>query len=294
MTKKKHETAIELIRGDVVKTLRQGIETGDMEGSADVIVTSPPYNIGKNYGDGTSDKRKPSQYLSWVDDWMRLLKVTLADDGSFFLNVGGTPKDPTLALRVMSVALSYFKVQNVIHWVKSATIPQGGTEKTVGHFKPINSERFLNDTHEYLLHLTHRGDVKLHRKTEGVGVHYEHASNVKRWAHTGGSNRRCRGNVWMLPYKTIQSSDKQRPHPATFPEELPLRAIKLHGGEDCSDLRVLDPFVGIGTTGVAAVRCHAKKFTGIDVDGGDFYLQEARRRIDEAKADFQGVAIKLT
>lgn len=153
----------------------------------------------------------------------------------------------------------------------------------MGHFKPINSDRFLNDTHEYLLHLTHRGDVKLHRKAPGVGVPYEHASNVSRWAHTGGGNLRCRGNVWVLPYKTIQSSDKQRPHPATFPVELPERAIRLHGGADCSGLRVLDPFTGIGTTGVAAVRCGVASFTGIDVDGGDFYLQEAARRIDEER-----------
>ena len=84
----------------------------------------------------------------------------------------------------------------------------------VGHYKPINSERFLNDCHEFVFHFSRTGDTPLDRRA--VGVKYQDKSNVTRWQQAG-SGLRCRGNTWFLPYDTIQSRDKERPHPATFP-----------------------------------------------------------------------------
>ena len=63
---------------------------------------------------------------------------------------------------------------------------------------------------------------------------------------------RCRGNCWYIPYKTIQSHDKDRPHPATFPTELAENCIKLHG--IANDMVVLDPFMGIGSTSLACYK----------------------------------------
>lgn len=272
---------VDLIHGDVIEETHK-IVGKEGVGFADVIVTSPPYNIGKNYGDGISDKRKPGEYLEWVDDWIYALTFALAENGSLFLNIGSTPKDPALGLRVMAAAEAHFKVQNVIHWVKSATFPMGASQKSIGHFKPINSNLYLNGSHEYVLHLTHTGKVPIHRKAPGVGVPYADESNIARWSHTGGGNLRCRGNVWVLPYKTIQNSDKQRPHPATFPVTLPEMAIRLHGGEDCSSLTVMDPFVGIGSTGVAACSLGVKRFIGIDISS--YYLEETRNRINSELA----------
>src|SRR3954470_2302760 len=66
------------------------------ERSVDVIVTSPPYNIGLNYRsyDDTADR---SDYLRWLKDIGLLLKRVLKDDGSFFLNIAGTSTDPWIA-----------------------------------------------------------------------------------------------------------------------------------------------------------------------------------------------------
>ena len=85
---------------------------------------------------------------------------------------------------------------------------------TVGHYKPINSPRFVNDCHEFVFHFTPEGDTPLDRLA--LGVPYQDASNVTRWSNAGGGTR-CRGNTWFLPYETIQSRDRERPHPATFP-----------------------------------------------------------------------------
>ncbi|HKS31188.1 MAG TPA: DNA methyltransferase, partial [Chthoniobacterales bacterium] len=142
-----------------------------------------------------------------------------------------------------------------------------------GHFKPINSRRFLNDCHEYAFHFTKSGHVELDRLA--LGVPYQDKSNIARWSHTGGEDLRCRGNTWFVPYETIQSREKERPHPATFPVQLAEWCIKLHGVSRVQ--RMLDPFLGIGNSASAAQRCAVKRFVGFEID--EAYLAEAKRRI---------------
>jgi len=83
-----------------------------------------------------------------------------------------------------------------------------------------------------------------------VGVEYSDKSNIARWGHTGGHDKRCRGNNWFIAYETIQSRDKERPHPATFPVALAAQCVRLHGVRD--DLVMMDPFLGIGNSAMAA------------------------------------------
>jgi site-specific DNA-methyltransferase (adenine-specific) len=99
--------------------------------------------------------------------------------------------------------------------------------------------------------------------------------NIARWGHTGGRDLRCRGNNWFIPYDTIKSRDKQRPHPATFPVALVEQCIRIHGKG--TETRLLDPFLGIGSSAVAAVRQKIDTFTGIEIDSG--YLQTCRERL---------------
>src|SRR5260370_25649913 len=98
--------------------------------------------------------------------------------------------------------------------------------RSFGHFKPINSPRFLNDCHEYVFHFTKTGRVELNPLA--LGVPYQDKSNIARWRHTRGSALRCRGNTWFVPYETIQTRQHERPHPATFPVQLAECAIILH------------------------------------------------------------------
>ena len=65
--------------------------------SVDVIVTSPPYNINKEYG-AYKDNKERDEYLDWLEDVARSCYVILKDDGSFFLNIGGRPSDSSAAL----------------------------------------------------------------------------------------------------------------------------------------------------------------------------------------------------
>ena len=248
------------------------------EASVDVIVTSPPYNLGIRYNT-YQDTLEQDEYLRWTSTWIAAAARVLKPDGSLFLNVGTRPSDPWTALDVAQAARPHLRLQNIIHWVKSVAIDQASTSAAagitrdiaVGHYKPINSERYLNDCHEFVFHFTHGGSTRLDRLA--LGVPYQDQSNISRW-RTGGDGVRCRGNTWFIPYETIQRRDRDRPHPATFPAKLPEQCIRLHGLSRVSV--VMDPFTGLGSTAVACARLGVD-FVGSDIDA--LYLEEAAERM---------------
>jgi len=266
----------------------------------DLVVTSPPYNLGVRYRK-FSDQQDRQSYLRWCKEWAAQIGRTLKSEGSFFLNIGAAPSNPMLPHEIVMQLRERFVLQNSIHWIKSIAIdyerrktgtrdphlnplPQGeedaqrqvrapGSAISFGHFKPISSKRFLNDCHEYIFHFTKTGRVELDRLA--IGVPYQDKSNIARWSHTRGGDLRCRGNTWFIPYETIQSRAKERPHPATFPVQLAEWCIKLHGVSGVQTM--LDPFLGIGNSAVAAQRCGVNKFIGFEID--ETYLAEAKRRL---------------
>ena len=244
---------------------------GDMQAvSVDIVVTSPPYNLGikyKNY----NDSRTRNDYLNWSRVWATQVKRVLKDKGSFFLNLGSAPSNPLIPHELVGALKELFVLQNTFHWIKSITIDtKDGELISAGHFKPLHSKRYVNDCHEYVFHLTKHGDTPLDRL--GVGVPYSDKSNIKRWAHTKGRDLRCRGNNWFIPYKTIVSRSKQRPHPATFPAELAEFCIRVHGEKP--ELVMMDPFLGIGNSAIAAKRRGIRDFIGFDIDPS--YVKLAR------------------
>jgi site-specific DNA-methyltransferase (adenine-specific) len=208
-------------------------------------------------------------------------------DGSLFLNVGAKPTDPWTAIDIALAARPHLQLQNTLHWIKSIAIDRDAAgasagldrDLAIGHYKPINSQRFVNDCHEFIFHFTATGRVPLDRLA--LGVPYQDASNVTRWQAAGGGTR-CRGNTWFMPYNTIQSRDEDRPHPATFPPRLPEYCLRLHG---LSRVRaVADPFLGLGSSAVACAALGVD-FVGIELD--ESYLREA---IERTRAVLDGSA----
>jgi len=235
------------------------------EGSVDVIVTSPPYNIGVKYR-SYDDAGDRGEYLSWLKDIALLLKRVLKDDGSFFLNIAGTNSDPWIAPDAAHSMRDVFRLQNSIIWVKSVSVG----DESFGHFKPVNSRRYLNHIHEHVFHFTKEGDVPIDRLA--VGVPFKDKSNIARWGHT--QDRRCAGDVWFIPYQTIRSKSQRDHHPSPFPVELAERCIRLHGlrvpaaaatGGRPGPVMVLDPFLGVGSTLLAARRLGCRGI-GIEID----------------------------
>jgi len=251
--------------------------------AADVVVTSPPYNRKVPYS-SYSDDRPRAEYLAWIGALRDSVDTVLADDGSFFLNVGGAPSDPFLPFDVARETARTFVLQNVLHWVKSIAIDRAAAGRAaaldrdlaLGHYRPMASDRYVHGAHEYVYHFTRRGDVPLDRLA--IGVPYQDKSNVGRWPGAGG-DLRCRGNTWFLPYPTIRFRARDRPHPASFPTELPEWCLRLHGLERVR--LAVDPFVGIGSSAVAAARLGVP-FVGFDVDRE--YLAVAVERVRAERA----------
>jgi site-specific DNA-methyltransferase (adenine-specific) len=255
-------------------------------GSIDAIVTSPPYNLGIRYR-SYNDTMPRSEYLEWTGEWVSRAARAMAPNGSLFLNVGAKPTDPWTALDVAQATRPYLRLQNTIHWIKSIAIEKslaGNASKltddlAVGHYKPINSRRFLHDCHEFVFHFTAGGETPIDR--QAIGVRYQDSSNIGRW-QSASSGVRCRGNTWFIPYETIQSRVKDRPHPATFPPKLPEMCLRLNGLERTR--LVADPFMGLGSTAVACAQL-GLNFIGIEMDEG--YLSEAIERTRAALAPRQ-------
>lgn len=162
-------------------------------------------------------------------------------------------------------------LQNHIVWIKS--IATKGD--LVGHFKPIGGQRFLHHNHEHIFHLTRNGSVKLDRLA--IGVPFKDKSNIARRGHP--KDLRCRGNTWFIPYDTVQSKAEKFHHPSTFPLALPQWCIRLHGQ---SRAIVLDPFMGTGTTVVAAALENA---IGIGIERDPSYVAIAQRRLSEVQCE---------
>lgn len=232
--------------------------------SIDVVLTSPPYNINIKYGKYT-DRKPRDRYLAWLNDVFSEIKRVMKSDASFFLNVGFICTDPWIPDDVASIARHLFKLQNRIVWVKNVSVE----DRSYGHFKPINSERFINQTHEYIYHFSKDGNIHLDRLS--IGVPFQHKSNIKRFGHD--KDVRCRGNVWYIPYETKQVKDS---HPCIFPIQLAKQCIELHGAN--LGLTVLDPFLGSGTTLIA---CNRLGVNGIGIDIDKDYCDLAQRRLDE-------------
>ena len=255
-----HKPDIQVLYGNCVQLMSQM-----QDESVNLVISSPPYNLKKSYNQYKDDVPR-SVYLDWIRMVFRQISRVLKSNGSFFLNMGSSSKDAWIAIDVANVARELFVLQNEITWVKSITV--NGT--THGHFTPINSNRYLNWTNERIYHFTKDGKREINRLA--IGVPYTCKSNVSRWKSK--HDIRCAGNSWFIAYETIFDKAQRGNHPATFPVQLPENCIKLHGITE--GMLVLDPFVGTGTTLVAAQRLGVNAI-GMEID--EKYIDVAKRRL---------------
>ena len=221
----------------------------------DTIITSPPYNFNKLYNK-YSDNLEYMDYLMFIDNIVSLISKVMDDSSSFFLNIGHKPSFYLFPYDIVNICRKYFILQNNFIWTKALTV----NDDSYGHFKPINSNRYVNDLWENVFHFTLNGDVEIDRLSNGVS--YKDKTNIKRWSSK--KDNRCKGNVWYIPYNTVNS---KKNHPAQFPVELPSNCLRLMKEPKL----VLDPFIGVGNTAIAC-KDLGIKCVGIDID--NTYLDE--------------------
>jgi site-specific DNA-methyltransferase (adenine-specific) len=209
-----------------------------------MIVTSPPYK--------DSDGYSPELMRGFLAHSYRVLK----DDSLLFLNFGHLAEDKLRPFRVALMAEeAKFKLGETFTWLKN-------------HFRPIQGAKRVNNLTEFVFMFYKGNQPKLDRLS--IGVPYKDKSNAKRFA--GGRDLRCRGNIWEIPYQTINKK-AEKLHNDRYPVGLPLFCMKL--GRLPAGGVVLDPFMGSGTTASAA-KLLAIDYIGFELNPVNIGTCEAR------------------
>jgi site-specific DNA-methyltransferase (adenine-specific) len=218
------------------------------DGTVALMVTSPPYNVGKDYDDDLS----LDEYLGLLRRVFRETYRVLEAGGRVAVNVANLGRKPYLPLNHRVARLlteAGFLLRGEIIWQKARG---AGGSCAWGSWQSAKNPT-LRDVHEYVVVACKESYRRLRPGTDSIGRDEFLAATTSLWAIAPESARRIG-------------------HPAPFPVELPRRLIELYTFE--GDL-VLDPFIGAGSTAVAAVEA-GRHYVGYDVDPAYLEIAEAR------------------
>lgn len=224
--------------------------------SVHVMVTSPPYNVGKDYDEDLSLDEYSDLLLGVLQETYRVL----VDGGRACVNIANVGRKPYIPLHAIIIGLAEqagFFMRGEIIWDKGAG---AGTSTAWGSWMSASNPT-LRDTHEYILVFQKPpfGRKKPEDREPTIGRD-EFLEFTK--------------SVWEFP----PQSAKRANHPAPFPVELPHRLIQLY---TFSHEVVLDPFMGSGATAIAAAT-HDRRYIGYEIS--QEYADVAKERIAEATA----------
>lgn len=237
----------EIIQDDLVKTKKI------KKSSIDLIVTSPPYNVDIEYK-SNKDDQDYDEYLKFTKIWLKKCLNLLKDDGRFCLNI---PLDKNKGGQ-QAVCADITKIAKDVGWKYHSTIIWN--EGNISRRTAWGS--WLSASAPYVI-----------APVEVILVLYK-----KNWKKTSGSKisdmNKAEFMEWTNGIWTFNGESKKRiGHPAPFPLELPKRCVKLFSYVGDT---VLDPFMGSGTTILAALK-NKRNAIGVDIDKS--YCELAQRRI---------------
>lgn len=220
------------------------------DNSLHLMITSPPYNVSKEYDEDLSLK----EYLQLLKNVFSETYRVLVWGGRACINVANLGRKPYIPLSDhishMMIGIG-FKMRGEIIWAKGAG---AGVSMAWGSWQSA-SNPVLRDTHEYILVFS-KGTFERKRENRENTISKE---QFMEWTKS----------VWTMN----PESAKKVKHPAPFPVELPYRLIQLYTFK--GDV-ILDPFMGSGSTAIAALKSE-RKYVGYDVD--PTYIKIAEERI---------------
>ena len=227
--------------------------------SLHLMITSPPYNVSKEYDNDLS----LNEYLSLLKNCFTETYRVLVDGGRACINIANIGRKPYIPLSdyVSKIMIEIgFNMRGEIIWNKSAG---AGISTAWGSFQSA-SNPILRDVHEYIL-IFSKGNYKRERDKEEKELRKDNITKEEfiEWTKS----------VWTMNTE----SAKRIGHPAPFPEELPNRLIKLFSFTN--DI-VIDPFMGSGTTAIAAIK-NNRNFIGYEIN--EEYINLANNRIEKLK-----------
>lgn len=219
--------------------------------SVHLMITSPPYNVTKEYDDNLS----LIEYLQLLENSFRETYRVLVNGGRACINVANLGRKPYIALsdHISQMMLEIgFNMRGEIIWNKAAS----ASPSTAWGSWQSASNPTLRDVHEYILVFS-KGD---YNRVKGVKENTISKEQFMEWTKS----------IWTMNAE----SAKRIGHPAPFPEELPYRLIQLYSFKGDT---VLDPFIGSGTTAIAALKSE-RQFVGYDISKE--YISLAKKRIE--------------
>jgi site-specific DNA-methyltransferase (adenine-specific) len=253
--------------------------------SIQLTVTSPPYNLGMDYEDGDDDRRSITKWRELITDVVTELFRVTSPDGKVCINVAASfdsdhsGRYRRVPLRTHIVELcreAGFDFFDEFVWIKHQYDTHGDGALLGSYPYPTNVP--VSQRHEYILIFRKYVSEEYHSRRDIPDTDDERRIASKL---TADEWRKYAQSVWELPES---SPDVDTEHPATFPLELPRRLIALYSF--AGDL-VLDPFIGTGTTAVAAKQS-GRDYIGIDRSKS--YVETARERVSQL-SDFSNEEI---
>lgn len=223
------------------------------ENSVHLIVTSPPYNVGKEYDKGLT----LNEYKSLLGKVFKEVYRVLVPGGRACVNVANLGRKPYLPLDAFIIQIMLdigFLMRGEIIWDKGSS----AAASTAWGSWCSASNPTLRDVHEYIMVFSKDTFKRPNWKGRKSTISRE---EFLEWTKS----------VWSFPAESATRVG----HPAPFPVELPLRLIKLYTFEGEV---VLDPFMGSGTTAIAALQTN-RYFIGYEVEPE--YVQLAEGRIKD-------------
>ncbi|MEM2153662.1 MAG: site-specific DNA-methyltransferase [Nitrososphaeria archaeon] len=222
------------------------------DSSIHLMVTSPPYNVGKEY-----DKDLDLfTYLNLLKDVFSETYRVLVPGGRACINIANVGRKPYIPYHKFVIDIMQdigFLMRGEIIWNKGA----GAGVSTAWGSWCSPSNPILRDTHEYILVFSKGKFSRNSRGRESTITKDEFLEFTK--------------SVWEFPPESAERVG----HPAPFPIELPYRCIQLY---TYKDEVVLDPFCGVGTTCLAAIKT-GRHFVGYDINPE--YVEKAKKRIND-------------
>ena len=220
--------------------------------SVHLMVTSPPYNVGKEYDENLTLE----EYRNFLMRIFRQVYRVLVPGGRICLNIANVGRSPYLPLHAyitQDIIECGFLMRGEVIWQKGGSA--SSSTAWGSWMSPTNPT--LRDTHEYILIFSKQS--------------YYRPKNCRKATITRDKFLDYTKSIWEFPAVTA----KQTGHPAPFPIELPRRCIELYTME--YDV-VLDPFMGSGQTALAALETN-RKYIGYEIDNK--YLKLAEKRINQ-------------
>ncbi len=228
--------------------------------SVHLVITSPPYNLEKDYEEH-SDDLEDRDYLAWMRSVWQAAIETLVPGGRLCVNIGENKRQyissPTYAAFIAQLVDLRMLYRGTIIWNKHSAAKHCAWGSWQSPSNPHVVPR-----HEYILAFS-KGQWKLEGRREDIDI-------------TDKEFMSCTRSVWSFG----TASKSRIGHPAPFPEALPERLIKFYTFRGQT---VLDPFAGSGTVGLVAARLGRHFILG---DNSRQYCELAQTRIADAHGLF--------